>query len=69
MIECYECHRRIPDGEPYVSLDYHIERALGDFVTVDQAEMLLAACIDCAPARVTIKAILRAAGLPIPLDP
>jgi len=33
---CYGCSRPIPDGEPYVSVDYHIERTDEGMVIVDQ---------------------------------
>lgn len=52
-----------------MSLNYHILRTHSRTCQVDEAERLLVACIDCACARVTIKAILHAGGLPIPLDP
>lgn len=33
-----------------MSLDYHLERVVGDSVEVEQAESLLTKCIDCAPS-------------------
>jgi hypothetical protein len=63
---CYGCSRPIPDGEPYVSVDYHIERTDEGMVIVDQAESFLTTFIDCAPPRRVIAEALRAAGLPVP---
>ena len=65
-MECYGCSRPIPDGEPYVSVNYHIERTQDGIVVVDQAESFLTTCIDCAPPRQAIAAALRNAGLPVP---
>jgi hypothetical protein len=49
--ECYFCRRPIAYGEPYVSLNYHVERTRdGHVINVEQAELLLMACMKCAPA-------------------
>ncbi len=69
-IECYICQREVPEGEPYLSVDYHIERVENDGkITVDVAESLLSACIDCSPSREAIAGALRAHGYPIPPSP
>jgi len=57
---------RSRNGEPYVSVDYHIERTTEGMVLVDEAESFLPACIDCAPARQAIGEALRDACLPVP---
>jgi hypothetical protein len=66
-MECFACCRVIPAGEPYVSVDYHIERdgGTGD-ITVEQAESLLTVCQDCAPSKDAIAEALRSAGFPVP---
>ena len=56
----------IPDGEPYVSVDYHIERTHDGIVMVEEAASFLTTCIDCAPPRQAIAEALRDAGLPVP---
>lgn len=39
---CYSCGRPIPVDEPYLSIDYHLERYDGEMtVTVDHAESLM----------------------------
>jgi hypothetical protein len=66
-MECCICGREIPPGEPFLSIDYHIERteeAL--FITVERAESLLTACIDCAPSRGSIAKTVRATVTPFP---
>lgn len=78
---CSGCDRPIPEDEPYMSLNYHIERFDTESVvvdddgdttlrrgsiTVDHAEMLLTTCIDCTPSRAVLVDALRSAGLPVP---
>jgi hypothetical protein len=65
-MECYGCGRPIPDREPYVSMDYHIERTNEGMVVVEGAESFLTTCTDCAPPRQAIVEALRNAGLPVP---
>jgi hypothetical protein len=70
LMECYFCQRTIPLGEPYLSVDYHIERTDGaGIIEVERADSLLLACIDCAPSRSAIAAALLAAGYPVAPDP
>ena len=70
MMECYVCQRRIPRGENYVSVDYHIEQTLEpDIIQVEQAESLFTACFDCAPSRAAIAGALAAAGFPVGPSP
>lgn len=70
LVECYVCRRQIRAGEPYVSVDYHIERIeRSGTIQVERAESLLTACIDCAPSRTALAATLRGAGYPVPQDP
>lgn len=67
MPECYWCGRSIPLGEPYMSIDYHLERSDdGLVITVELAESLLTGCIDHAPSRQAIGEALSAAVFPIP---
>jgi hypothetical protein len=69
-IECYQCGRAIPWGEPFSSLDYHIERTeRPGRVQVEQADSLLIACIDCAPPRDALVRALRDAGFRVGFDP
>jgi hypothetical protein len=65
-MECFGCSRPIPDGEPYVSVDYHIERTNAGMVVVEEAESLLTTCLDCAPPRRVIAEALRDVGLSVP---
>ena len=63
MMECSVCLRSIPWGEPYVSIDYHIERTEEpNIIQVERAGALLVGCIDCAPSRSDIVSALKAAG-------
>jgi hypothetical protein len=58
--ECFFCRRQIGYGEPYVSLNYHIERTDdGRVINVEQAESLLIACVRCTPAPSAIVDTLR----------
>ena len=67
-MECYQCLRSIPWGEPFLSADYHIERAEPPYVQVERAESLMVACIDCAPSRDEIAPSLREAGYAVSPD-
>ena len=70
LMQCYFCRRLIPLGEPYISVNYHIERTEGaGFIEVERADSLLTACINCAPARSDIAAALASAGYPLAPDP
>ena len=60
-LDCFICRRQIAYGEPYVSLNYHLERTDdGHVINVEQAELLLIACVGCAPAPNAIVDTLRA---------
>jgi len=66
FLMCYVCGRDIPHGEPHLSLEYKIEHTDSDWsITVEYAEALLTACIDCAPGRDAIVTALRSGGLPL----
>jgi len=59
-VECFFCRRQIEYGEPFVSLNYHVERTDdGRVINVEQAELLLIACLSCAPAPTAIVDTLR----------
>jgi hypothetical protein len=51
-IACTECAARIGAGEKYVAFNRHVERVDRDgAVTVDEAEMVTAYHLMCAPDR------------------
>lgn len=59
--------REIPWGEPYMSLDYHIERTeRPGYIEVERAESLLTACVDCAPSRLALARALLDLAFPWP---
>ena len=65
VAECFSCRRQIGYREPYVSLNYHVERTDdGRVINVEQAELLLIACISCAPAPSAIVDNLRTGSHP-----
>lgn len=62
-MECHRCGRGIPWGEPYVSVDYHIERTVPpNSIEVERADSLFTGFADCAPSRDDLVAALMAAG-------
>ena len=66
MMACYGCGRALHSSEPYVTLDYHVERMdEPGVVQVERAEAMLVACIDCAPSRQAIASVLVDAGFPV----
>ena len=58
-IVCDLCRRNIPSAEPFMTVSYQLERSdAAGYVTVDEAESLLTACMDCAPPRTSVAARL-----------
>lgn len=55
----------IPDGEPYVTINYHHERWDGHAADVDHAADILYACLRHAPSEEAVVRALRAAGMPV----
>lgn len=45
-MECFLCSRTIPDGESFISVNWHMEHADGEFITIEQADSLLTVCMD-----------------------
>ncbi len=66
FLECWFCGRTMGQGEPFVSVDYHIERMdQPDEIMVERAVALLVACQDHAPSFRDLIGVLRGAGYPV----
>ena len=66
LSECWFCGREISLSEPYLSVNYDIERMdEPGYVDVERAAALLVACIDHAPSLDELAGAFTAAGYPV----
>lgn len=53
-MDCTQCGKAIKRGERYVAVDLHVERQGRFSVKVEEADLLAAYHVGCAPAKIAI---------------